>query len=635
MHYIEATILSMVLMLAILADVLRFPLIKKDRGSRSFSELTIAYSIFLLITIATSLGKEGIVSYSYLLSRSIWTLHFLSFPVLLFLWMHFNAINVIDNETLVKRLSLLHAIPLFVLIVIALIDIPLQRFYPFNEAYEHLNPGWGTYYMMILSFFFCLAMIMPTLGHRSKLQGSFLFISFLMPTAFTISLVSFWITHSDVMFIMTNSFMMVLYYLIGQRDSLKVDSLTKLPSYELLKRKLIRILRFKSSYTVILLDIENFRYFNTRYGHSLGDQILVHLAKFLSTFGVSNEVFRIANDQFALCLPSKNEETGAKIASQIKERMNKPWEIEQRSVFIQVNMAIINIPDQVATIEEFKRAVNQLLLQLKTVRNTSMIVYTRESIADHERKMNIISALRESIADPEQVIVHYQPIYDAITEQIVSAEALMRIEDSYLGFLRPGEFIPLAEQSGLIVHLTKIVLAKVCRLIKELPDQSCVIDHIAMNLSGEDFESKIIGKTLLDIIEQEGVKPSRIGFEITESVVLRSYETVSEVMIELSLKKISFALDDFGTGYSNLKSLIDLPYDYVKFDKSVIHAAMKNPSMLTLLTEMLHKMGKCVIAEGVETEQQLELVRSVGIERVQGYYFSKPLEEQDFKALVV
>ncbi|NCC65822.1 MAG: phosphodiesterase, partial [Spirochaetia bacterium] len=513
-----------------------------------------------------------------------------------------------------------------IFIIIALIDIHLQRFYPFNEAYEQLRPVLGTYYMMILSFFFCLAMIMPTLGHRSKLQGSFLFISLLLPMAFTISLVSFWITHSYVMFILVNAFMMVLYYLIGQRDSLKVDSLTKLPSYELLKRKLIRILRFKSSYTVILLDIENFRYFNTRYGHSLGDQILVQLAKFLSTFGVSNEVFRIANDQFALCLPSKNEETGAKIASQIKERMNKPWEIEQRSVYIQVNIAILNIPHQVDSIEEFKRAVSRLLLELKTVRNTSMIVYTRESTVDHERKMNIISALRESIANPEQVIVHFQPIYDATTEQIVSAEALMRIDDSYLGFLRPGEFIPLAEQSGLIVNLTKIVLAKVCRLIKELPDQSCVIDHIAMNLSGEDFESKIIGKTLLDIIEQEGVKPSRIGFEITESVVLRSYETVSEVMIELSLKKISFALDDFGTGYSNLKSLIDLPYDYVKFDKSVIHAAMKNPSMLTLLTEMLHKMGKCVIAEGVETEQQLELVRSVGIERVQGYYFSKPLE---------
>ncbi len=101
-------------------------------------------------------------------------------------------------------------------------------------------------------------------------------------------------------------------------------------------------------------------------------------------------------------------------------------------------------------------------------------------------------------------------------------------------------------------------------------------------------------------------------------------------MIELSLKKITFALDDFGTGYSNLRALIDLPYDYVKFDKSVIKAAETNPSMLSLLTEMLHKMGKCVIAEGVETKEQLALIRSVGIERVQGYYFSKPLEEEIF-----
>jgi EAL domain-containing protein (putative c-di-GMP-specific phosphodiesterase class I) len=203
-----------------------------------------------------------------------------------------------------------------------------------------------------------------------------------------------------------------------------------------------------------------------------------------------------------------------------------------------------------------------------------------------------------------------------------------------LGFLHPGEFIAPAEQTGLIKQLTQILLAKVCRFIKQLPEGNNLLQHISINLSGEDFESRTIGKTLLGIIEHEGIKPRQIGFEITESVVLQSYETVSDVMVELSLKKITFALDDFGTGYSNLLALMDLPYDYVKFDKSVIQSAIANPSMLTLLTEMLHKMGKRIVAEGVETADQLALIRQVGIERVQGFYFSKPLPEQAFHELV-
>lgn len=455
-----------------------------------------------------------------------------------------------------------------------------------------------------------------------------------MPVAFAISLVTFYITHTHVMFIMVNSFMMVLNYLIGQRDSLRTDHLTGLPSSTLLTRKMIRIFRFQSPYAVILLDIENFTYFNARYGQYLGDQMLVLLAKYLSTLGKANEVYRISGDQFCLCLPARNEETARTVTDQIKERMNQPWDLNGKTAYIQINIAVINIPRQVGTMEEFKRASHQLMLEIKMVRDKSLIVYTRESTAEHERKLNIISALRESITYPEQVLVHYQPIYDANTEQIVSAEALMRIHDTNLGFLQPGEFISLAEQTGLIVPLTKLILAKVCRFIKQLPEVTPLLDHISINLSNEDLKAKLIGKTLLDIIEGEGVKPKRIGFEITESMVLQSYEAVADVMIELSLKKITFALDDFGTGYSNLRALIDLPYDFVKFDKSVIHAGMTNPAMLSLLTEMLHKMGKCVIAEGVETEEQLALVRSVGIERVQGYYFSKPLKEQDFRELL-
>ena len=301
--------------------------------------------------------------------------------------------------------------------------------------------------------------------------------------------------------------------------------------------------------------------------------------------------------------------------------------------FIQMNLGLLSIPKQAVTLDEYHQAYKQMQSEIRSVRKRAVFVYTKKDALSQQQTMNIISALRASIRNPEQVLVHYQPMYDVQTGRIVSAEALMRINDEHLGFLNPSQFIFLAEQTGLIVHLTQILLAKVCTLIRQNLAKNA-LEYISVNLSGEDFTSRQMGQTLLSIIQQENIPSRKIGFEITESVVLQSYDMVADVMLELSLKDIKFALDDFGTGYSNLQALMDLPYAYVKFDKSVIQGAMSNPTMLTLLSDMLHKLGKVLIAEGVETEQQLEMIKKIGIERVQGYYYSKPLEKEAFLELV-
>jgi len=634
MRFFEVNVLSVVLMLSIALDVIRFPLLNKDRGSRFFRELAVVYSLFIVISLLANIGQRGIISYPPLFERLLWIVHFLSFPFLLAMWAHFNAINIFSNAKLVTKLSLIHSIPLVILAVLTFADISRQSFYPFNAGHEELLAGPGSYYMVGLSLFYCFAMIVPTLAHFKDLQGSFLFISFLLPVTFFFSIVAFWITHSHEQFMLVNSFMLVLYYLVGQRDSIKVDRLTGLPSDALLQRKLIRIFKSHSSYAFILLDIENFRYFNTRYGHQLGDKMLVSLAAFLSTLGSANEVFRLESDRFCLCHPAKDMGSDDPLVTKIRERMNQEWELEDTMVYLQVNLGVIHAPLQVINSEEFKQATDQLFMEMKTERKKSVIVYTREDSIVLQRRLNIITALRDSLRYPEQVQVYYQPIYELASGRLVAAEALMRIEDKDLGLLQPADFISLAEQTGLIVHLSQVLLTKVCQMIKRIPEGETPLEYIAVNLSGKDFDSKSIGKTLLEIIKREGIDPKRIGFEITESVVLHSYEAVADVMKKLSLQKISFALDDFGSGYSNMQALMDLPYQYVKFDANFIQRSTTNPKMLSLLTDMLHKMDKVIIAEGVETEEDLALVRKVGIDRVQGFYFSGPMKGDDFFALV-
>ncbi len=635
MSYSEVTSLSMLLVISIFFDTLRFPLLKKDRGSKFFGELSFVYFAFIIISMLVNASKDGHLSYPLYLDRFLWTLHFLSFPLLLGMWMHFNAINIITDAKLVTRLTWIHAIPLIVLIAMAVLDIPNQHFYPLTTGYEHLLPSLGTYYMIGLSAFYCLAMVLATASHYKDLQGSFLFISFLLPATFIIALASFWVTQSYSLFMVTNAFMMVLFYLIGQKDSIKVDSLTGLPTDALLQRKLLRIFRAKSTYTLILIDIENFRYFNSRYGRLLGDRMLVALAEYLTTLGSANEVFRLESDRFCLCVPGKGMTTSGSLVKRIGKRLEDAWELGDTSVYIQANLAVINVPQQVSSREEFKQATDQLFMEMKGERRRSVLVYTRQGSGVIQRRLNIITTLRHSVRNPEQVQVYYQPIYELSTGNLVAAEALMRIEDKELGLLQPSDFIALAEQTGLIVSLTQILLKKVCRMISRIPEkEEGSFEYISVNLSGADFGNKTIGKTLLSSIKGEDVDPKRIGFEITESVVLKSYEAVAEVMQDLSLYKITFALDDFGTGYSNVQALMQLPYQFVKFDRNVIHQSTANPKMLTLISEMLHKMDKKIIAEGVETEEELALIKKIGIERVQGFIFSKPLKAEEFLALM-
>ena len=571
-----------------------------------------------------NVSKDGYLTYPVLVGQTLWALHFLTFAFLLAMWAHFNALNIISDAKHIFRFSWIHGAPLGLLTVVTLTDIPLQRFYPVNAAYEHLLPGAGTYCMIGLSVYYALAMVIPTLYHRKDLQGPFLFVSFLLPATFLVSLISFWATHSYALFMVVNAFMLVLHYLIGQRDSFRVDDLTGLPSSSLLQRNLIRIFRTKASYVLILIDIENFRNFNVRYGRQLGDKMLVALAGFLSTLGSWNEVFRLESDRFCLCMPALGKEGADALIARIQERMGRSWELEGAEADIQVNLAVISIPEQVCNLEELEQATDRLFMEMKTGRKDSVIVHTREDSIIQQQKLNIITALRNSVRHPEQVRVVYQPIYELENGRMISAEALMRIEDRHLGWLEPADFIALAEQTSLIVPLSHILLAEVCRMVKRIPEGS--LECVAINLSGKNMELKSVGKILLGILEAEEVDPKRICFEITESVLLQSYERVAGVMQELSQQEITFALDDFGTGYSNVQALMDLPYQFVKFDKSVIQRSTDNPQMLISLVGMMGKMGKCTIAEGVETDEELLLVRDIGFDRAQGFILSKPLD---------
>ena len=211
----------------------------------------------------------------------------------------------------------------------------------------------------------------------------------------------------------------------------------------------------------------------------------------------------------------------------------------------------------------------------------------------------------------------------------------MRIQDPQIGLISPGEFIPAAEHTGLVTQLSAIMLRKVCRFLVEHDAAAQMLSYVSINISADDFASQENARKLVDIIVSSGIDPRRIGFEVTESMLLSANKTVETTWHMFTGLGVLLMLDDFGTGYSNLETLMKLPFTVVKIDRSVVSNSRNNFELITLISVMLERLGKQMVAEDVDTREQLEFVQAAGVDLVQGYYFSKPLGEEDFLACCV
>lgn len=235
--------------------------------------------------------------------------------------------------------------------------------------------------------------------------------------------------------------------------------------------------------------------------------------------------------------------------------------------------------------------------------------------------------MRRTLAD-NKFLIYYQPLYNVHDGNFTEAEALLRLRDNDGIFVPPDEFIPIAEQCGLITEIGQVVLDRVCKYIRSMLRCSADIDTISVNLSVVQLMQNNIVPQLMDIIRSNEISPNRILFEVTESTLVSSYEQVGEKIREMSAEGVQFAIDDFGTGYSNISHVIDLPFDVVKLDKSLIWDSVQNRKcniMIRELTKTFRDINLAVTAEGVETEDHDKFVRQCGCDKIQGYRYARPM----------
>lgn len=467
----------------------------------------------------------------------------------------------------------------------------------------------------------------------------------------TISMVKGWfyvlVTAIILYFLIKMSFSKIQFTnkeLIRQAEQLKQiaykDSLTSLPNriafYDTAKIYLDNFPNSKNA--LIIIDIDNFKYINDTLGHAFGDKLIVNIGERLLSLSDSNKsVYRIGGDEFTVFVRQyENIEEIEAYAEAILHSLNIPFKISDSILNITVSIGIALYPLHGHDADTLLKCTDLAIYKAKSVARGGYTFYSQDISMQIQERVMLENELRGAL-EYKEFSLYYQPQIDIETGEIDSMEALLRWDNRKLGSVSPLRFISIAEDSNLINHIGEWVLLNACRFLKKLHEQGYNKISVSVNISIVQLLQHNFIEKIMKIISQIDIDPKFIELEITESVLIESYDEIKDKLIQLKSIGIKIALDDFGKGYSSLSYLTHIPINTLKIDKNFIDTITSedDDSSLTSMIIMIgRRLGLSVVAEGVETKTQLMYLKKHNCHKIQGYYFCKPLPQEEILDLL-
>ncbi|UIP05572.1 EAL domain-containing protein [Erythrobacter sp. SDW2] len=412
------------------------------------------------------------------------------------------------------------------------------------------------------------------------------------------------------------------------------DSLTGLANRHQMSQTLEKILTAPNQThrecAVFLLDLDRFKHVNDTLGHPAGDALLKQVAQRIEVaVGEIGRVGRLGGDEFEVILPGRvPRDRLALVASEIIRSLSQPYSIEGQRVIIGASVGIAISPEHGETSEDVIRNADLALYAAKDGGRGRYHFYSSDLHSAAEARAQMEQDLRDAITEGA-LELHYQPVVHTATERIAGFEALMRWNHPEHGYISPDRFIPIAEDAGLIQPMGEWALRTACADLAKWPEEV----RCAVNVSPLQFANRQLPEIIISAIGEAGIAPSRLELEITESVFLNDDEGTDAMFAALSNIGVRLALDDFGTGYSSLGYLKTAPFNKIKIDQSFVRGATlpgsRNGAIIASITSLAQELGMDTTAEGVETLDELDLVRMHGCSHVQGYIYEKPLTRED------
>lgn len=419
------------------------------------------------------------------------------------------------------------------------------------------------------------------------------------------------------------------------------DALTELPNRTFFIEELehqLKMSKLKNSKgSVFFIDLDNFKNINDTMGHDYGDKLLIYLAKKLENIiSEKDTICRLGGDEFILLHPFYEEAEVESCANLLLSLFDNFFDIDNRQIYVTASIGVASYPKDGTDTSTIMKNADSAMYKAKELGKNRFARFDEEMYLKLERKTHIDRILRGAIENNE-LSIHYQPQYDAKTNEIYGFEALLRLNSVELGFVSPVEFIPIAEETGYIIQMDRWVLNEVCRQSVKWLQSGYKFKSISINVSTVDMHQVDFLDTVKGIFKNTGIDPNIVELEITETVLMESLETNVKILKQLMNMGVRIALDDFGTGYSSLNYLMKIPISTLKIDKSFIDnitSSIQNESIIKNIIQMAHSMDLKVVAEGVETQQQLSILKERKCDYIQGYYFSKPLSVLDTEKLL-
>ena len=413
------------------------------------------------------------------------------------------------------------------------------------------------------------------------------------------------------------------------------DAVTGLANRTLLLDRLGRALKRRIRrqdylFAVLFLDLDRFKMVNDSLGHNIGDQLLIAVGRRLETcLRPQDTVARLGGDEFTMFLENIRDETDAtRVAERVHKELRNPFQVNGHEVFTTSSIGIALSSTGYTQPEDLVRDADTAMYRAKAL---GRACYSMFDTTMHERAVALLQLdhdLRRGL-ERKEFRLHYQPIVRLETAELIGFEALLRWEHPERGLVPPAEFIPLAEETRLIIPIGRWVLEEGCRQARAWQVQFGADLPVSVNLSGRQFSQPDLVGQITQILQQFSLDGRSLKLEITESMIMENIGSVITMLRQLKALGIQSSMDDFGTGYSSLSYLHQLPIDVLKIDRSFVsgtHSGVEKPEVVRTVLTLAFDLGIDTIAEGVETAEQLAQLRALGCKYGQGYFFSKPLD---------
>ncbi|WP_093391498.1 EAL domain-containing protein [Halopseudomonas xinjiangensis] len=421
------------------------------------------------------------------------------------------------------------------------------------------------------------------------------------------------------------------------------DGLTGLPNRALFQERLSSALKVagrRSEWIAVLfLDLDRFKPINDTMGHAAGDVMLKEVGQRLrECIRESDTVARMGGDEFTMLLVGLGNRdsamrAGISVAEKVLEQLAPAFVLQEREFFISASIGIALYPQDGKEGSQLLQNADTAMYHAKSAGKDTFQFYQAEMNAHALERLSLENDLRRAVHD-DAFTLHFQPQFGCVSGELTGVEALLRWEHPTLGPISPGSFIPVAEEIGLVSALGDWVLDRACRQMAEWHAAGFSQPRMAINVSGRQFAEGQLAERVATVLQRYSLAPACVELELTESILLRDVEETMQTLARLKELGVHIAVDDFGTGYSSLNYLKDFPIDTLKIDRSFIqamHAGSRDARLAEAIVAMGRSLQLMVIAEGVETAEQLELLRSFGCDEVQGFYLGKPMTAEDLQ----